>query len=109
MLDLAGAAELAIALAPDDVGADGRLKPEACSLWAIMALDAAARAEGGQARMASFSLELGPALSVSGLTITVKAETTKRSRAIAFLKAEARDPEGRLLFSASAVFGLSGG
>ena len=107
MLDLEWAATIPVTVAPDDVDPAGRLKAEACSLWSIMALEAAAREGAGGARLVSLSVEMGPVALGPGAEIKVTAETTKRSRALAFVSARAEDAEGRLLFSATGVFGLS--
>jgi hypothetical protein len=106
MQDLAWKARIDVAVAGDDVDAGGRLKAEACSLWAVMAMESVAKADG-PARMVSMTLELGPALCAAGMDIPVSAEVTKKTRSLAFVSARAEDDEGRMLFSATGMFGLS--
>lgn len=100
-------ARIDIAVTADDVELGGRLKPEACSLWAVMALESVARAVSGGARMVSMTLELGSAQSAPGASFLVAAEITKSTRALAFVAARASDEEGRMLFNATGVFGLT--
>jgi acyl-coenzyme A thioesterase PaaI-like protein len=101
-------ARIDVAVTEDDVDRGGRLKGEACSLWAVMALESVASAIGG-GRMVSMNLELGSALSAPGVSFVVGAEITKQSRALAFVAARAADEEGRMLFTATGVFGLAQG
>jgi nucleotide-binding universal stress UspA family protein len=107
MLDLEWAARVDVVVDASDLDAAGRLKAEACSLWAIMALETAAREGAQDVRLVSLSVEMGPAECFVGQDIAVMAETNKRSRALAFLSAKAEDEVGRMLFTATGVFGLS--
>ena len=101
---MADAVTFQLAVSGEDLGAPGAPDPSTCSAYAIRVLGDAA---GADMRMASIALDVtSHTLGDEAVELSVRID--KRARSIVFASCEAR-AEGRLVFSAQALFNRAAG